>query len=75
MSKFKVLPIKTEVARAIRETMIDQEGHQLFFSVADENGYGPCRSCLKQFASGERRIVFSYSPNAVDHPYNETGPI
>jgi len=32
-------------------------------------------SCLKQFAAGERRIVFSYSPNAVDHPYNETGPI
>ncbi len=75
MSKFKVLPIKTEVARTIRETMIDQEGHQLSDSIANENGYGPCRSCLKQFVAGERRIVFSYSPNAVDHPYNETGPI
>ncbi len=75
MSKFKVLPIKTEITQAIRETMIDQEGHQLSVSIANENGYGPCRSCLKQFAAGERRIVFSYSPNAVDHPYNETGPI
>lgn len=75
MSKFKVSPIKTEVAQAIRETMIDQHGHQLFVSVANENGYGPCRSCLKQFAAGDRRILFSYSPNQVDHPYNETGPI
>ncbi|MBC7929898.1 MAG: DUF1203 domain-containing protein [Rubrivivax sp.] len=75
MPKFKVLPIKAEIARSIRETMIDGEGHQLFVSIADENGYGPCRSCLKQFALGARRIVFSYSPNAVDHPYNETGPV
>ena len=75
MSRFKVLPIKTGIARAIRETMIDQDGHQLSVSIAGENGYGPCRSCLKQFATGERRVVFSYSPNAVDHPYNETGPI
>jgi len=75
MSKFEIQPIKTEVAREIRETMIDQDGHQLSVSIAGENGYGPCRSCLKQFATGERRVVFSYSPNAVDHPYNETGPI
>ncbi len=75
MSKFKIQPIKTKVAQAIRETMIDQAGHQLSVSIANENGYGPCRSCLKQFTAGERRILFSYSPNAVDHPYNETGPI
>ncbi len=75
MSKFKVLPIKTEIAQAIRETMIDQDGHQLSVSIAGENGFGPCRSCLKQFTAGERRILFSHSPNAVDHPYNETGPI
>ncbi len=75
MSKFKVLPIKPELAQEIREKMIDQDGHQLFVSIANENGYGPCRSCLKQFVTGDRRIVFSYSPNDVDHPYNETGPI
>jgi hypothetical protein len=55
--------------------MIDQEGHRLVVSIAGENSYGPCRSCLKQFVTGDRRILFSYSPNAVDHPYNETGPI
>jgi len=75
MSKFKVLPIKPELAQEIREKMIDRDGHQLFVSIANENGYGPCRSCLKQFVTGDRRIVFSYSPNDVDHPYNETGPI
>ena len=75
MSKFKIQPIKTEVAREIRETMIDQDGHQLSVSIANENGYGPCRSCLKQFAAGERRIIFSYSPSAFDNPYKETGPI
>jgi Protein of unknown function (DUF1203) len=74
-TKFNVLPIKPELARAIRETMIDQEGHRLVVSVARENSYGPCRSCLKQFVAGDRRILFSYSPNAVGHPYNETGPI
>jgi hypothetical protein len=74
-TRFSVLPIKTEFAHAIRETMIDQEGHRLVVSIARENSYGPCRSCLKQFVAGDRRILFSYSPNAVDHPYIETGPI
>jgi len=75
MSKFKIQPIKTEAAREIRETMIDQDGHQLSVSVANENGYGPCRSCLKQFVAGERRILFSYSPSTFDNPCKETGPI
>ncbi len=75
MSKFKILPIKTEVAQAIRETMKDQNGYELSISIAGEKGFGPCRLCLKQFTAGERRILFSYSPNAVDNPYNETGPI
>ena len=54
---------------------MDQYGHRLSVSIADEHGYGPCRSCLKQFVAGERRILFSYSPNPVDHPYDETGPV
>jgi hypothetical protein len=75
MSNFKVLPIRVEVVQAIRDTMIDQEGHQLVVSIATDEGYGPCRSCLKQLLPGERRVAFSYSPNPVDHPYNETGPV
>ena len=47
----------------------------MFVSIGTEKGYGPCRSCLKQFLPDETKILFSYSPNAVNHPYNETGPI
>ena len=75
MSLFQVRPIKTELAQEIRKTMVDQDGHQLCVTVGTEKGYGPCRSCLKQFEPGETRILFSYSPNEVAHPYNETGPI
>ncbi len=57
MSNFKVLPIKNQLAQGIRERMVDQDGHQLFVSVVDESGYGPCRSCLKQFVAGEGRIA------------------
>jgi len=75
MSTFKVLPIKNEIAQEIREKMVDQNVNQLSVSIAVENSYGPCRSCLRQFKTGERRIVFSYSPNPIANPYNETGPI
>ncbi|MEO6393920.1 MAG: DUF1203 domain-containing protein [Pyrinomonadaceae bacterium] len=75
MSKFRVRPIKPEIAQAIRETMLDEAGHQLVISIATENGYGPCRSCLKQFTAGEQRILFTYRPNPVDHPYDESGPV
>ncbi len=75
MSTFKVLPIKRELAQEIREKMVDQDGHRLSVAIGTEKGYGPCRSCLKQFVAGEERILFSYSPNPVDNPYHETGPI
>src|SRR5437764_9024888 len=75
MSTFKVFPIPEEVARRIRETRIDDFGHELSISVATENDTGPCRSCLTVFVPGEGRILFSYAPNECDHPYNEIGPI
>jgi len=75
MSNFKVLPIPSAVAQTIREKMVDHVGHELSVTVAGDTGYGPCRSCLKQFRPGEKRILFSYSPNDGNHPYNETGPI
>jgi hypothetical protein len=75
MPNFKVIPIPAEVANSIRTRLIDEEGHQLSISLAGESDYGPCRSCLKQFNPGDRRILFSYRPNPVDHPYNEAGPV
>ena len=75
MSTFKVFPIPESVARRIRETRVDDFGHQLSTSVATENDTGPCRSCLTVFVPGDRRLLFSYAPNPCDHPYNEIGPV
>ena len=75
MSDFNVLPIPDSVAKRIRETRVDDYGHQLSVSVATENDSGPCRSCLTVFRPGEGRLLFSYAPNQCDHPYNEIGPI
>ena len=75
MSNFKVLPIPDSMVHRIRETRMDDFGHQLWVSVATENDTGPCRSCLRVFLPGEGRLLFSYAPNEYDHPYNEIGPI
>jgi Protein of unknown function (DUF1203) len=75
MADFNVLPIPNDVAKRIRETRIDDYGHQLKVSVATENDTGPCRSCLTVFQPGQGRLLFSYAPNECEHPYNEIGPI
>lgn len=75
MSDFRVFPIPDLVAQRVRETRVDEYGHQLSVSVATENDTGPCRSCLTVFRPGEGRLLFSYAPNQCEHPYNEIGPI
>ena len=75
MTNFRVLPIPDSVARRIRETQVDEFGHEVSVSLATENDSGPCGSCLKVFVPGEARLLFSYAPNPCDHPYNEIGPI
>lgn len=75
MSSFKMYPIPDSVASHIRKVRMDDFGHRLSVSVATENDTAPCRSCLTVFVPGEGRILFSYSPNQYDHPYNEIGPI
>jgi hypothetical protein len=75
MSNFRVLPIPNSIAQRVRETRLDDFGHNLSVSVGTENDSGPCRSCLKVFVPGEGRLLFSYAPNQCDHPYNEIGPV
>lgn len=75
MSNFRVVPIPNSVARDIRDKRVDDFGHELSVSVATESDSGPCRSCLTVFRPGEGRLLFSYAPNAYDHPYNEIGPV
>jgi hypothetical protein len=59
---YKIVPIRSEIARSVREKMISpQYGHPAFADIAA--GYGPCRACLKTFAKGaETRILFTYDP-------------
>ena len=74
MSSFKVVPIPHHIAKEIRAKLVDDQGHRLQATPAGQ-GVGPCRSCLKKFVPTDRRILFSYSPNAADNPYNEIGPL
>jgi hypothetical protein len=67
--------IPKEIIQTIRTKKRDVFGHAVETHIADENGYGPCRCCLKQFKPGEERLLFSYAPVGADHPYDEVGPV
>lgn len=58
---YKIVPIRSEIARSVRENMKSpQYGHPAFADLA--KGYGPCRACLKTFNKGaEERILFTYN--------------
>ncbi|MBC7948410.1 MAG: DUF1203 domain-containing protein [Chitinophagaceae bacterium] len=69
------LPIDQLYVDEIRSGMLDHFGNAVEISPAGENGYGPCRCCLRQFAPSERRLLFSYAPINSKHPYREVGPV
>ena len=75
MSGFCVFPIDATLADAVRSTLKSpQYGHPAHAELA--NGYGPCRSCLRQFHAGEeRRILFTYNPFEGVDTYPSPGPI
>lgn len=75
MANFKIFPIAKELVDSVRLDLKDDFGQQAEVHVAGETGYGPCRSCLRQFKPGEKRILFSYAPLPSMTPYNEVGPI
>ena len=75
MSKFRVVPIPTEIAEKARQTGTSpQYGHPAFTEVA--KGYGPCRQCLRTFRTGqEGRTLFTYNPFEGLDDYPSPGPI
>ena len=75
MAGFRVLPIDSELAEAVRSTLKSpQYGHPAHVERA--TGYGPCRACLKQFRQGEEdRILFTYNPFQNLDEYPSPGPI
>ena len=74
MSTFRIIPLSADYAGRIRETRIDDFGHQVVEEVA--TGSGPCRVSLKPFVKGkDRRLLLSHSPFAVDNAFNQPGPV
>jgi hypothetical protein len=75
MTGFRVLPIPATVTDVVRSTLKSpQYGHPAHVELA--SGYGPCRSCLRQFRTGtEQRILFTYNPFEGVDEYPSPGPI
>ncbi|MBS1794931.1 MAG: DUF1203 domain-containing protein [Acidobacteria bacterium] len=72
---YKVVPIPSEIARGVRETMrAPQYQHPAFADVA--KGYGPCRQCLKTFVrDADERILFTYNSFENLSPLPLPGPV
>ena len=75
MSRFRVLPLSSEVAAAVRRGRRSPGyGHPAHSEVA--GGTGPCRSCLRLFRPGkERRILFTYDAFAGVEQDPSPGPV
>lgn len=74
MKPFRIVPLSAAYAQRIRETRLDDFGHEVIALVA--TGKGPCRVSLKPFVIGEdERLLFSYSPFSVDNAFNQPGPV
>jgi hypothetical protein len=75
MSNFRVLPIPQSISEQARTLLRSpQYGHPAHAEPAA--GYGPCRSCLRQFRPGEdRRLLFTYDPFFAVDAYPSPGPI
>lgn len=74
MTSFRIVPLSAEYAEKIRETRVDDFGHEIVEQVA--TGSGPCRVSLKPFVKGkDHRLLLSHSPFAVDNAFNQPGPI
>jgi hypothetical protein len=77
MPAYKVLAITEQIANHVRSTLTDPiYGHPVQVSVAGPGDYGPCRSCLRTFEIGERRILFLYNPFSVGEQTSDfAGPV
>ncbi len=75
MAGFRITPIDPSICLQVRSTLQSpQYGHPAHLESAA--GYGPCRSCLKQFRVGEEdRILFTYNPFAGLDNYPSPGPV
>lgn len=75
MTSYRVITIPEPIAQEVRATLKSpQYGHPAYIEAA--KGYGPCRSCLQTFHTGEeQRILFTYNPFEGLADYPSPGPI
>ncbi len=75
MTGFRVVPITAALTDSVRNTLTSpQYGHPAHVELA--SGYGPCRSCLRQFRAGEeQRVLFTYNPFDGLDAYPSPGPV
>lgn len=75
MPGFRVVPIPAALSDTARNTLTSpQYGHPAHVELA--SGYGPCRSCLRQFRTGEeQRVLFTYNPFDGLDAYPSPGPV
>jgi len=73
-SKFKIVPLPTEVAEAARQAAKNGATDHAVITV-DSAGSYPCRHCLHFAKPGESVILFTYASIPHGHPYSESGPI
>lgn len=73
-SKFRIVPIATEVAEAGRLAAGNGASDHAVVTVDLARAY-PCRHCLRWAQPGEQVILFPYASVPAGHPYSETGPI
>jgi hypothetical protein len=75
MTHFRVIPIAPSLSDQVRTSLKSpQYGHPAHVELA--GGTGPCRSCLRQFRTGEeQRILFTYNPFEGLEAYPSPGPV
>ncbi len=73
---YRIQSVPQEVLTAIRALAHSRpEDARVEVSTAPESGYGPCRSCLRQFNPGERRVLFRHRPMHGGALHDESGPV
>jgi hypothetical protein len=73
-SKFRIVPLPTEVADAARQSAAAAVPDHAIVVADSPHGF-PCRHCLRFARPGERVILFPYAAVPPGHPYSESGPI
>jgi hypothetical protein len=72
---FRIAGIPSDLAAEVRQTLRSpQYAHPAHRETA--TGYGPCRLCLRTFATGmEERILFTYQPFTDPSSVPAPGPV